>query len=497
MSAPSVQSKMARGAVWLMLLTAVDRTLGLVSTLILVRVLLPADFGIVAMAFSFIALAQLISAFGFDVALIHKQDATEAHYHSAWTLNVLLGALITAITLAAAQPIADFYNTPDVFWVVCALALLPIIGGCENIGVVAFRKDLDFNKEFKFQISRKIIGFAVTVPLAFWLRSYWALVAGSIAARLAGTVTSYLVHSFRPHFSIVQARSLMRFSKWLLLNNVLGLLKERLSDFTIGRLAGPSALGVYNITYEFSNLPTTEIGAPINRALLPGFAKLHEPSALQSAYRNAMGMLAIVAIPAAAGIMAVAPYFIPVVLGSKWLAGVPLMEVLAISGAFLMFQASICSVLIARGFPGTVTGANAVFVAFLMVFLFLLAPRFGAQGAAYAVLLTTTLTTPVYLFHLNRLVGVPIYAFLQAVVRPAIASCVMVFVVRATLPSYTSEMLPAAATGWLLTGVLVGAATYAIVIVLLWLVCGRPPGVEHLILDQLRSRIPMLGRKAA
>ncbi len=497
MSAPSVQSRMARGALWLMTLTAVDRTLGLVSTLILVRVLLPADFGIVAMAFSFIALAQLISAFGFDVALIHKQDASEAHYHSAWTLNVMLGALITLITLAAAQPIADFYNTPDVFWVVCALALLPLIGGSENIGVVAFRKDLNFDKEFKFQISRKIIGFAVTVPLAFWFRSYWALVAGSIAQRLAGTITSYIVHPFRPRFTLVQSRSLMRFSKWLLLNNVLGLLKERLSDFTIGRLAGPAALGVYNITYEFSNLPTTEIGAPINRALLPGFAKLDESSALQSAYRNAMGMLAIVAIPAAAGIMAVAPYFIPVVLGSKWLDGVPLMEVLAISGAFLMFQASICSVLIARGFPGTVTATNAVFVALLACFLLLLAPRFGAEGAAYAALSTTALTMPVYLIQLKRRVGVPMYGFIQAVIRPAIASCLMVFIVRFALPDYTPETPAAAATAWLLTGVVLGAATYVIAIGLIWLICGRPSGVEQLILEQLRSRIPMLRRKAA
>jgi lipopolysaccharide exporter len=497
MSPPSIQSRMARGVFWIMLLTGVDRALGLVSTLILVRILLPADFGIVAMAFSFIALAQLLSAFGFDVALIHKQDASEAHYHSAWTLNVILGATISLVTLAAAQSVADFYNTPAVFWVVCALALLPIIGGCENIGVVAFRKDLDFNKEFKFQVSRRLIGFAVTVPLAFWLRSYWALIAGSLAARLAGTITSYLVHSFRPHFSIVQARSLLKFSRWLLLNNVLGMLKERLSDFTIGRLAGPAALGVYNVTYEFSNLPTTEIGAPINRALLPGFAKLNDSSALQSAYRNAIGMLAIVAIPAAAGIMAVAHYFIPVVLGSKWLAGVPLMEVLAISGAFLMFQASICSVLIARGFPGTVTGANAVFVASLIGFLFVLTPKYGAQGAAFAALLTTTLTMPVYLYHLSRRVGVPMYAFLQAVVRPAMASFVMVFVVRTVLPEHTSEMLPALATGWLLLGMLIGAATYVSVIVPLWFVSGRRDGAERLILEQLRSRVPMLRRKPA
>src|SRR3989344_1986854 len=298
----SVQSKMARGAVWMMLFKLVERSLGLVSTLILVRLLAPADFGIMAMAFSFILVAELLTAFGFDIALIQRQDATEEHYHSAWTCNVLLGLIITVLMLATAWPIALFYGQPDVFWVVCALAIGPLIGGAENIGVVAFRKDLDFRKEFAFQLSRKVAGFVVAVPLAFWLQSYWALVGGTLAFKLAGTVNSYWVHPFRPHFSLRQARALIGFSKWLLLNNIVGFLKERTSDFFIGRLHGPAALGLYNVSYEFANLPSTEMSAPINRALLPGFARLtSDRAALAGAYLNAMRLLALFAIPAAIG----------------------------------------------------------------------------------------------------------------------------------------------------------------------------------------------------
>jgi O-antigen/teichoic acid export membrane protein len=483
---------MARGALWLMLLTFVDRISGLLSTLILARVLMPADFGIVAMAFSFIFLAQLLSAFGFDVALIHKQDASEAHYHSAWTLNFLLGACITLVAFAAASPVASFYKQPDVFWVVCALGLGPLLGGCENIGVVAFRKDLDFRKEFMFQISRRIVSFAVTIPLAFWLRSYWALVAGTLAMRLAGTVTSYLVHPFRPHFSLVQAPSLLQFSKWLLLNNVLGLLKERMSDFVIGRIAGAGALGIYNITYEFSNLPTTEIGAPINRALLPGFAKLTDATIVRSTYMSAMGMLALVAIPTAAGILAVAHFFVPVVLGQKWLAGIPLMEILSVSSAFLMFQASICSVLIGRGYPRTVMHTNAVFVAILALLLLVLAPAYGARGAALAALSTTALSTPLYLYQLRRHVGVPMRAFLAVIVRPTIAAALMVIVVRIVLPDYSTNMTTPQATFWLLLGIGTGAATYAVFSLLMWLAVGRPNGPERVVLENLQARFARL-----
>ena len=252
-----VQRKMAAGAFWMVLFKLTERSLGLISTLILVRLLSPSDFGIVAMAGSFILMTEMMMAFSFDVALIQNQDATEEHYHSAWTCNVLLGLFITVIMLVAASSIAAFYKQPELFWVVCAFALGPLISGCENIGVVAFRKDMEFRREFAFQLSRKVIGFLVVVPLAYFTQSYWALVAGIMTGKLAGTIISYMAHPFRPHFSLVKVKGLLSFSRWLLINNIVSFLKERSSDFAIGRVLGAAPLGVYNISYEIAIMPTT------------------------------------------------------------------------------------------------------------------------------------------------------------------------------------------------------------------------------------------------
>ena len=488
----TVQGKMARGALWLMLLTLVDRGLGLLSTLILARLLAPADFGIVAMALSFVFLAQLLAAFGFDVALIHKQDAGEAHYHSAWTLNLLLGVAITLVSLAAARPIAIFYHQPAVFWVLCALALGPLIGGCENIGVVTFRKDLEFRKEFNFQLSRRFIGSAVTLPLAFYLRDYWALVAGTLAARLAGTITSYRVHPFRPRWSLTEVASLMKFSKWMLLSNILGVLRERMSDFFLGRLAGATALGIYNVSYEFANLPTSEIGAPVNRALLPGFAKLTEKSAVLAAYTNSMSMVALIAIPVAAGILAVAHFFIPVVLGLRWISGVPLMEVMAVGSLMMVFQSSISAVLLGRGYPDIITQLNFVFVLLLAALMLLLVPLFGALGAAQAFSLTTTLTMPLYLYHLRRLLGMPVKTFLLAVARPLTSSIVMLVCIRGLLPQYSPMMGAPHAALWLLLGVTCGVVIYTAIALILWFLAGKPAGAERALLDQVSARLARL-----
>jgi O-antigen/teichoic acid export membrane protein len=481
---------MARGAVWMLLLTLVDRSVGLASTLILARLLVPADFGIVAMAWSFIFIAELLAAFGFDVALIHKQDATRRHFDTAWTMNVSLGFAIVILMLVAARPVSNFYGQPAVFWAICALAWSPLIAGFENIGVVAFRKDLDFRKEFAYQIIRRLVGFAVTVPLAFLLRNYWALVAGTLAARLAGTSASYFVHPYRPRFSLVEFASLFRFSRWLLLNNIVGFLKERSSDFVIGRLNGPAALGVYNVSYEVASMPTTALSAPINRALLPGFARIAgDAEAMRAAYRNAIGMLALIALPASAGIVAIAPYLVPVALGQKWLAGVPLMEILAFNGGLLLIHSSICTVLIAAGHPDRVVKANAFYVVMLLGLFVLLVPRLNVPGAAYAALTTSMLCTPVYLWQVKRGVGVPVSEFLRAAIRPVAAGVAMASMVRLIMPEWTPQMASTTALAWLIGGVIIGVAAYVGAMLLLWVVAGRPDGAERIVIAKVRQRL--------
>jgi len=473
----------------MVLFKLVERGLGLVSTLILVRILLPADFGIVAMALSFISMAEALTALGFDIALIQNQQATKAHYNTAWTGNLLLGTAITVLMLALAGPIATFYRRPEVFWVVCALASGPLITGCENIGVVAFRKELDFRKEFAFQISRKVVGFLVVVPLAFWLRSYWALVAGILASKLAGSVISYLVHPFRPRLSWARLGPLFRFSRWMLFINMVTFFKERSTDFFIGRLHGAGSLGLYGVSYELAHLPTTELGAPINRALLPGFAKLSRPEEVQQVYASAVAILAFLALPAAGGVFAVAPYLVPVMLGAKWLESVALIEVLALNGAVVLFHSSLSAVLIGRGHPARVTMAAAMHVVLLIVLLAVFSEHFGVIGAAYAVLSASILSTPIYLHQFREALAIGPGVFLRAIIRPALATAFMIAIVRWALPEYHAAMSIQFAMAALLGGVLLGIACYAVGAIGLWLVVGRPDGAERLVLDRVVTEV--------
>ncbi len=496
------QAQTAKGVVWMLLFKWVERGLGFISTLMLVRLLTPADFGMVSMALSFIFMAEMLAAFSFDVALIQNPNATRDHYNSAWTANVMLGSGIAIGMLALALPISHFYKQPSVLPVICVLALGPLTSALENIGVVAFRKELDFRKEFTYQVTRKVIGFCVTIPLAFTLRSYWALVAGILASKLGGTVMSYWVHPFRPRFSFKELMALLHFSKWLLLNNLVNFLKERSTDFLIGRFFGPAPLGIYNVNKEFASLPANEMGMPMNRALLPGFAKTAgDLGAFRSMYTGSSALIALIAIPAGAGIFAVAHYLVPVALGKQWLSGVPVMEILSLQSSIMVFHGTIVTALVALGKPAGATKISALFVLLLVAGVFALTGKFGPLGAAIAVLAATIITTPLYLMQLKAYGGVPFSNFLRVTLRPWLASGVMIAVVRLALPHYDIAMSNAYAGLMLGVGVAVGGVTYALSLGGIWLALGRPAGPETQLIDQVRSRapawMPVIGRKPA
>lgn len=483
----SISRKVASGALWMLLFKAIDKSLGLISTLILVRLLDPSDFGIVAMAMSAIALAEVFSAFGFDTAIIQKKNAVPAHYNSAWTLGLITTGLVSLTIVLLAPLIADFYNEPDVYLVLVLLGLSPILVGLQNIGIVDFRKELQFQREFRFQVFKKIAGFVIAIPLAFMTGSYWALVLGSLGMRIFAVIYSYIAHPFRPKLDMSRSRELMGFSQWLLLANLVEFLKQRSSAIILGRTLSAKDVGVFSISYELANMPTTELSAPINRALLPGLAKGNSSSSAKL-YAASIAALALLAIPAAVGIAALSDQIVTIVLGTKWADAGPLMQILAINGAIMLLHSSIATYLIASGLPRVYLGANVVFVVILLAMFALLIPKLGLLGAAWAYLVSSILSTPVFIYLLKSKLSISPLVFVRALTRPILCAVLMTIGLYAfALPVSSENTLSGA--GNLLANIGLGILIYSATILISWVLSGRPDGGERLIADKIKQYI--------
>ncbi len=458
-----------------------ERGLGLISTLILVRLLLPADFGVVAMAMSFVALLELLAAFGFDVALIRNQGTDRKDYDTAWTLNVLLGLAVAVLMVSLSTTLAGFYREPALGTVIAVLAIGSALQGFENIGVVAFRKELDFAREFRFQVSKKIVSFAVTIPLAFMLRSFWALVIGIVAGRCANVLLSYWVHPYRPRFSLAARGDLLHFSKWLLINNALNFLRERTSDFVIGRTGGARSLGLFNVSYEVANLPTTELVMPINRAVFPAYARIAgDADAMRASFAAVIGVIALFAVPAGTGIAAVAHVLTPVVLGARWLDAVPAIELLALFGVTIALQTNSYSVYLALGKPQYQAGISLVFLAVLIPALMFFTSELDIRGAARAFVLAGVVILPINYAVALRLLQLPAITIIAALWRPIVAAACMFVAVRGLL-----AVMPGGDLIKLAVGVVAGLITYLVTVAVLWKASGVRGGAERAVFDRL------------
>ena len=485
-----IGTKMAKGAVWMLLFKFLERSLGLISTIILARLLLPQDFGLVSMAMSIIAVLELLSAFNFDVVLIQNQAAEPRHYNTAWTFNVLFAVVGALLLVALAIPASHFYMEPRLEIVMYCLAFGYLLSGFENIGIVAFRKEMQFNKEFKFLLSKKLIGFFVTVPLAFILQNYWALILGMLTNRFSGLVLSYIVQSYRPWFSLEARHELFHFSKWLLINNVLNFFRFRFIDFIIGRFAGSHALGIYNVAFSISNLPTTEMTAPINRAVLPGYSRISDNlNHLRQSFLNVISVVAVFALPAGVGIAVTAELVVKVFLGDKWLDAIEVIQVLAIFGTVTAMQSNVSAVFLSLKKPEVFTYLALGHLVLLLPFSVTLTIDYGVLGAAWSYLITSTVTLPIFYFVTFKYINLKSPQFFFMMWRPIVAVAVMYSCLHYLLGWMKTSGLEFSPFALFLVAFAVGSLCYAGVLYVLWVLSAKPEGAESFILSKTISRV--------
>lgn len=484
----SIGHAMAKGAVWMVLFRVVERSIGLVSTVILARLLVPADFGLVAMAMSLIAILELMHSFSLDMALIQNQDATDHHYNTAWTLNLLMG-LISAIALALlAAPAALFYQEPRLQAVIYVLAFGMLIQGMDNIGTVAFRKEMRFDQEFKFLVLKKLAPFTITVTLAFMWQNYWALVFGMLAGWISSVALSYWIHPYRPRFALTAWRDLLHFSGWMMINNLLIAVYQRGVDFIIGRMAGSHALGVYSLAYEISNLPSSQLVAPISRAVFPGYAKLaSDPVALKRGFLNVMSMIALVMLPVGAGISLTAEHIVGLFLGPKWTETIPLMTLLAMYGVAQSFPSMGGAIYMALGKTKALAGLVTLNVCIMIPAVAWGVHQAGALGAARAMLGVVLFFIPINLYYPFRWVNISIKEFFGVTWRPLISAGIMYFAVRILMPVLlNSGQGMAGHISFLVIAVPLGAVIYIGSVMALWRLSSTPWGAEEYILKKLQ-----------
>lgn len=478
-AAGSLHRRMASGAAWMVAARWSIRGIGLVSTIVLARLLAPADFGLVAMGMITVGFVRAFAESGQDLAVIRHPDATAEHFDTAWTMSVCVGFLVALVIFSVAPLGGWYFHSPRAVPLIRFLALAPLIEGFTNVGVVAgYRRSLQFDKDFYFRVFRKFSGFVVALPLAFLLRDYRALAAGIVFGRVITVFVSYRMHPYRPRFRLTKLRDIWSFSIWSQISALAQFFGTDADLLIVGGLAGVVQMGSYTVAADLGTAPVNAIVGPSGRALFPIYATLLDaPERLKQSLLDVLSFTAIVALSTGVGIALVAHDLVSVVLGAKWSIAAPLVPWLAIGGAAFVVAGSGSGVINATGNARLNALRNWAFVALLAPAMVVAGLYWSSEGVAAARMVVSILFVPIMFYSLTWAIPLAAGEIIERLWRPVLAALLM-----AAGVSLFATIGIASVPVRLFCNVGVGAAIFTTSLLTLWLLAGRPPGAERLLL---------------
>jgi teichuronic acid exporter len=367
------------------------------SLLVVVRLLAPSDFGLVAMSAVFYSFLRLAGEFGIPVTIMTLRDLTEDEIAQLHSVAALLGITAFLIACACAWPVAVFFKTPRLVpvIVVSCLSLIPLSLRSVPEGVMG--KELRFKTLSWFNAIRDIVAAIVTVALALLGYGYWALVAGNLVAVTlrSGLILAVCPQRFaRPNFAAVK-RPLL-FSRHVLIYVFAWSSYSTLDNVTVGRVLGSASLGFYGMAWVLANMPLEKVVSVVTTVIPSYLAKVQkDPVALRHYLRTLTEAVALATFPATIGVALVARELVFFALGRKWEPMIVPLEILCLYTAFRSVEALLPKLLTAVG--------NARFVMrvelsalVIMPISFYLGSHWGIAGVAIAWLSYPLVTAPLY-----------------------------------------------------------------------------------------------------
>lgn len=483
-STPSLRDRVLNSAMWLIATRWVHRALGLVSTMILARLLMPEDFGLVAAVTATVAIIDGFFDFGFDLALIQKKDAGRAEFDAAWTLKVCKGALF-GLTIALLGPlVAHYAGAEEIVAISLVVGFALLLRGAENVGTVRFQKELQFDKLFRIKLYPRLLAITTTIVAALWLRSYWAIVIGTLAQNAYQTLFSYLMCDYRPRLRLRGIGELWGFSRWILLSSICRQAFRATDRFLLSGWIGKRELGFFSVSGDLSSMITNELVGAVGTALVPGYAKLQDDQArLRAAFLMSQSAYLALLIPASIGILLLAPQLTAVILGAQWTEASHLLGLFAL---FYMFYTVAENLNRFMAMTGLQEVAGRAGLLRTIAFLILIYPAFQWGGIPGLIAMKISLSAIETLYMAARCcqrIDAPLGDYLGLYLRPGVATAAMAAALALLEPLLAGHVLLG-----LLVGALAGAAVYGMASLLMWRFSGRPKGLETVFFELLARR---------
>jgi len=324
--------KVAKSAIVMLCLRLFQRSIGLISTLILARLLMPEDFGIVAIVTIVGLFFNILTQTGSEQYIIQKSEVNNDDLNAAFTLDVLTKFAIWGGFIIAVPWVSEYYEDPSLTWALWISSLALPIGALMSPKLYVLKRKIEFKSFAKLEGFRKLFSFSIVMLVVFFEPSYWAIVAGDIASILFAVIGSYFIAPYYPKINTNKITEQWVFSKWMLLKGIFGFARSQADTLLVSKFFGIADLGRYHMSKHIAYIPANDIIIPTTEPVLSALSESkNNKTQFNARFSTGFFITFSLVFPASLFIYYFPQLIVDFLLGEKWVTTYNIMSILGIA----------------------------------------------------------------------------------------------------------------------------------------------------------------------
>lgn len=424
---------------WISIAKLSGQVLNWGMTFVVLRLLVPDDYGLMAMATVFVSFMYMFADLGLGVAVIQARDCPKERLAEVFGAMLLLNVSLCLLLMLAAPLISQFFNEPRLTAVLRVLSLQFVLGALASIPRAMLQREMHFKVFSMIEVSGALVSGLTTIVMAWLGYGVWALVGGTLASTIWSGVWVNLAAPLRiwPRFTFAESRQLLAIGGNVTLSRVMWFFMSQADVFIVGKVLGKEALGFYSVAIQLSAMPMNKVMTIINQVALTGFARIQDDK--ETVIRSivaGVGVISFIAFPLFWGMSSVAQEIVAVVLGAKWSQAALPLQLIPLIIPLRMLGSYMSTAVQGIGRPD-IDVRNTFQGMLLMPPAFYVGCLFGLPGVSIAWLLVVPLLFVGNMKRLLEAAGVPLqdfYANLKLPLAISLGMYAMVALIRYLLP---------------------------------------------------------------
>lgn len=432
-----LKRKTVSGIKWVTLSGITIRILATLTTIVLARLLTPADFGMFALAMVMIDGFGVFKSLGFDTAMVRREEDISKAANTAFFLIPAMGMCLFLILLIVAPLGAKFLGNPSIANIIRALGFLFVISCFGKVPQTILYRGMMFKYKAIAEITSQIIFSLVAILLAFNKFGVWSMVIAYLLKIFIQVAIEWYFSGWKPkfEFDIKIAWEMFHFGKYIMASSIVLFLYSNLDNITVGKLLGVTVLGYYAIGKNLSNILVGIFLHKISMIMFPAYSKIQKDTKdLKRVMLRGMKYIGIIAFPFSVILFVFTADILKILFGEKWLPAVSIVQVLAFAGLFNCLGTAIWPVFLARGKSKADFQVNALQAGLFFILVFPLASNFKLLGVGFAVLISTIISFSIGLIRVTRIMDLRIPSLFESLKHSLLATSLMLLVILLLKP---------------------------------------------------------------